>query len=223
MISLILSESSLELIPSELRHHPSVVSHARKLGKSPSEILLDNSWHFAAMKGIDNEMKRGRPDLVHFSILEATTIPLYLKNKMKLYVHTVDGRVISFGKNVHIPKSYHRFEGVIEKLYQEEKVTTKDNDVLLEIKDKTFQELIEEINPSKVIGFSTNGTLSTYEKIAKEIDDDTCIVVGGFQKGHFSDSIENKITDLYSVGNESFEGHVVVARMLYEYEKTIFM
>jgi rRNA small subunit pseudouridine methyltransferase Nep1 len=48
-------------------------------------------------------------------------------------------------------------------------------------------------------------------------------VLGGFQKGHFSDSVQNKITDLYSVGDESFEGHVVVARMLYEYEKTIFM
>ena len=85
MISLILSESALELVPSELQHHPSVISHAQKLGKHTSEILLDNSWHFAAMKGIKNEMKRGRPDLVHFSILEATTIPLYLKNKMKLF------------------------------------------------------------------------------------------------------------------------------------------
>ena len=222
MISLILSESSLELVPSELEHHPSVISHARKLGKHPSEILLDNSWHFAAMKGIENEMKRGRPDLVHFSILEATTIPLYLQNKMKLYVHTLDDKVISFGKNVHIPKSYHRFEGVIEKLYQEKEITTND-DVLLEIEEKTFSELLDEINPSKVFGFSTKGTKSTYEKIAKEITDDTCIVVGGFQKGHFSDSVETKITDLYSVGDESFEGHVVVARMLYEYEKTIFM
>ena len=222
MISLILSESSLELIPSELEHHPSVISHARKLGKYPSEILLDNSWHFAAMKGIENEMKRGRPDLVHFSILEATTIPLYLQNKMKLYVHTLDDKVISFGKNVHIPKSYHRFEGVIEKLYQEKEITTND-DVLLEIEEKTFSELLDEINPSKVFGFSTKGTKSTYEKIAKEIDDDACIVVGGFQKGHFSDSVQSKITDLYSVGDESFEGHVVVARMLYEYEKTIFM
>jgi len=85
MISLILAESSLELVPPELKHHPSVISHARKLDKHSSEILLDNSWHFAAMKGIENEMKRGRPDLVHFSILEATTIPLYLQNKMKLY------------------------------------------------------------------------------------------------------------------------------------------
>jgi rRNA small subunit pseudouridine methyltransferase Nep1 len=223
MISLILAESSLELIPSELKHHPSVVSHARKLGKRPSEILLDNSWHFAAMKGIENELKRGRPDLVHFSMLEATTIPLYLQNEMKLFVHTVDDKVIYFGQNVHIPKSYHRFEGVIEKLYQEKKITTKDDDLLLEIKEKTFSELLDEINPNKVIGFSTNGTKSTYEKIAKEIEDNACIVLGGFQKGHFSDSVENKFTELYSVGDESFEGHVVAARMLYEYEKTIFM
>jgi len=223
MISLIISESSLELVPAELKHHPAVISHARKLGKRPTEILLDNSWHFAAMKGIENEMKRGRPDLVHFSILEATTIPLYLQNKIKLYVHTLDDKVISFGENVHIPKSYHRFEGVIEKLYQDRKITTKDDNLLLEIEQKTFSELIDEINPSKVIGFSTNGTSSTYEKIAKEITDNTCIVFGGFQKGHFSDSIENKITDIFSVGDESFEGHVVVARMLYEYEKTIFM
>ncbi|MGV7226538.1 MAG: ribosome biogenesis protein [Nitrosopumilus sp.] len=223
MISLILAESSLELIPSELKHHPSVVSHAQKLGKRPSEILLDNSWHFAAMKGIENELKRGRPDLVHFSILEATTIPLYLQNKMKFFIHTLDDKVISFSQNVHIPKSYHRFEGVMEKLYQEKKIITKDNDILLEIEEKTFSELLDEINPSKVIGFSTKGTKNNYEKIAKEINDHTCIVLGGFQKGHFSDSIANKFTEIYSVGDESFEGHVVAARMLYEYEKTIFM
>ncbi len=222
MISLILSESALEFVPSELKHHPSVVIHAKKLGKHSSEILLDNSWHFAAMKGIKNEMKRGRPDLVHFSILEATTIPLYLKNKIKLYVHTIDDKVISFGKNVHLPKSYHRFAGVIEKLYQEKQIVTN-NDVLLEIKDQSFSELIDEINPTKVIGFSTNGISSSYEKIAAEISDNSCLVLGGFQKGHFSDSIEDKITNLYSVGDESFEGHVVVSRILYEYEKTIFM
>lgn len=222
MISLIISESALELIPFELQDHPSVISHARKLGKHSSEILLDNSWHFAAMKGIKNEIKRGRPDLVHFSILEATTIPLYLQNKLNLFVHTIDDKVIHFGKNVHLPKSYHRFEGVIEKLYQEKKIISN-NKLLLELKDQTFLELISEINPSKIIGFSTEGQLSSYEKIAAQISDNSCIVLGGFQKGHFSDSIQNKITDLYSVGDESFEGHVVASRILYEYEKTIFM
>jgi len=222
MISLIISESALELVPFELEDHPSVVSHARKLGKYPSDILLDNSWHFAAMKGIKNEIKRGRPDLVHFSILEATTIPLYLQNKLNLFVHTVDDKVIHFGKNVHLPKSYHRFEGVIEKLYQEKKIMAK-NELLLEIKDQTFSELIDEINPSKIFGFSTEGQLSSYEKIALQISNNSCIIIGGFQKGHFSGSVQNKITDLYSIGNESFESHVITSRILYEYEKTIFM
>ena len=222
MISLILSESSLELVPYELEEHPSVVSHAKKLGKYPSDILLDNSWHFAAMKGIKNEIKRGRPDLVHFSILEATTIPLYYQNKLNLFVHTIDNKVIRFGKNVHIPKSYHRFQGVIEKLFQEKKIISK-NELLLDMKEQTFSELIKEINPSNVIGFSTEGELSSYQKIASEIPDNSCIVLGGFQKGHFSDSVQNKITNLYSVGNESFECHVVTSRILYEYEKTIFM
>ena len=222
MISLIISESALELVPYELEDHPSVISHARKLGKHSSEILLDNSWHFAAMKGIKNEIKRGRPDIVHFSILEATTIPLYLENKLNLFVHTIDDKVIRFGKNVHLPKSYHRFQGVMEKLYQEKKIIAN-NELLLEIKEQTFSELLGEIKPSKIVGFSTEGKLSSYEKIAAQISDNSCIVLGGFQKGHFSDSVQNKITDLYSVGNESFEGHVVTSRILYEYEKTIFM
>jgi len=222
MISLVLAESALELVPFELQDHPSVLSHARKLGKDSSEILLDNSWHFAAMKGIDNEIKRGRPDLVHFSILEATTIPLYLQNKIKVYVHTIDDKVIYIGENTHIPKSYHRFEGLIEKLFLD-KIIQSGSDVLLELKEKSFSELIDEINPSKVIGFSTKGELKSFEKISTEISDNTCIVIGGFQKGHFSESTKNKMTHLFSVENLSYEAHVVIARILYEYEKTVFM
>ncbi|CAD6368499.1 Ribosomal RNA small subunit methyltransferase Nep1 [metagenome] len=222
MISLVLAESSLELVPEKLQDHPSVLSHARKLGKNPSEILLDNSWHFAAMKGIDDEIKRGRPDLVHFSILEATTIPLYHHNKIKIYVHTIDDKVIYIGENVHIPKSYHRFAGLIEKLFLE-KVIQSNTTTLMEVKKKSFSELINEIKPSGIIGFSTKGVPKSFEKISSEISDNTCIVIGGFQKGHFSESINSKINHLFSVGNLSYEAHVVIARMLYEYEKTVFM
>ena len=222
MIYLVLAESALELVPLELQDHSSVLSHAQKLGKNPSEILLDNSWHFAAMKGINNEIKRGRPDLVHFSILEATTIPLYLQNKIKIYIHTIDDKVIYIGENVHIPKSYHRFEGLIEKLFLE-KTIRFDTSILLEIKEKSFSELINEIKPSKIIGFSTKGELSSFEKISSEISDNTCLIIGGFQKGHFSESTKNKINHLFSVDNLSYEAHVVIARILYEYEKTVFM
>ncbi len=50
-----------------------------------------------------------------------------------------------------------------------------------------------------------------------------CLVIGGFQKGHFSDAVHSRIDQLISIEDSSFEAHVIVARMLYEYEKTIFM
>ncbi len=221
MLSVILAESSLELIPKSLQNHPSVVSHAKKLGKKPSEILLDNSWHFAAMKGIDNEHKRGRPDLVHLCLLEACTIPLYLENKIMMYLHTIDDKVIFVGKGVRIPKSYHRFEGLIEKLYKE-KTIESDGKILLELKELNFAKLLDHIKPKKVIGLSIEGISNSYQNIASIFDDNYSVVIGGFQKGHFSELVKNRIDELYCIDKKSLEAHVVVGRILYEYEKTIF-
>ncbi len=222
MISLVLAESSLELVPAEIWSHPSVVRHAKRLGRMPSEILLDNSWHFAAMREIDCQIKRGRPDLVHFSILEAVTTPLYLRDHLRLYVHTINDKVIRFGSGVRVPKSYHRFEGIMERLYRDGQIAA-DGRMLLELADVTLPALLEQINPATTIGLSTKGIPSTYEGIAAGIPDDACIVIGGFQKGHFSDSVRSLLDAVYSVGDMPLEGHVVTARMLYEYEKTIFI
>ncbi len=222
MLSLIIAEASLELIPKELQHHNSVTSHSKKLGKSPSEILLDNSWHYGAMKGIKNEIKRGRPDLVHISLLEACSIPLYFQKKISVFVHTIENKVIFIGEDVHLPKSYHRFAGLIEKLYSE-KIIEAEGKKLLEIKDKSFTELLGIINPKRIIGLSSQGVLSSSEDVAKKLTDDTCLVVGGFPKGHFSDEIKKRFEYTVSIDNIPLESHIVISRVLYEYEKTIFM
>jgi rRNA small subunit pseudouridine methyltransferase Nep1 len=222
MLSLVLAESSLELVPKELQQHNSVISQSRKLGKNPSEILLDNSWHFGAMKGIKDEIKRGRPDLVHISLLEACTIPLYYEKKITIYVHTIEDKVIFIGKDVRLPKSYHRFAGLIEKLFLEKVIQANGNN-LLEIKDMTFDQLLEEISPKRIIGLSTQGIKSSCENVAKKLTGDSCLVIGGFPKGNFSDKIKKRFEYLVSVNNAPLESHVVISRVLYEYEKTIFM
>ena len=220
-ISLILAESSLELIPKEIQNHPSVISHSKKLGKPASTILLDNSWHYAAMKGIQNENKRGRPDIVHFSLLEACSIPLYFEKKLSVYVHTLNDKVIRVGEGIHLPKSFHRFTGLIEKLFYEKRIESEGKK-LLEMNDMSFSKLIEEINPKNVIGLSSIGMSSSFCDAAKSLTDNSCIVIGGFQKCHFSDSTVSKIDQLVSIDSVSLESHVVTARILYEYEKTIF-
>ncbi len=221
MLSLVLAESALELVPKELQRHNAVLAYSKTIHKKPSEVLLDVSWHYAAMKGIKNEIKRGRPDLVHLCLLECC-IPLYFEKKLRLYVHTIHDKLIFVGENVRLPKSYHRFVGLIEKLYADKKIE-ESGKKLLEIRDMTFSELIDRINPSEVIGLSTKGVISSYERLAQNIDKDSCIIVGGFAKGHFSDNILKKIDRLACVDKNPLEAHVVISRMLYECEKRIIM
>jgi len=222
LLSFVLAESALELVPKELQKHSSVVAYSKKMGKRPSHVLLDVSWHFAAMKGIKDEIKRGRPDLIHLCLLEACTIPLYFEKKLCVYVHTTDDKVIFVGENVRLPKSYHRFVGLIEKLYSVGKIE-EGGKKLLEIKDMTFSDLIDKIDAKNVIGLSTKGRTSSYEKLAQNINEDSCIVIGGFSKGHFSAKILKRVDSLISVDKKSLEAHVVISRLLYECEKRIIM
>ena len=222
MLTLILAESSLEIIPSELQNHPSVISYCKRNRKKFSEVLLDNSWHFGAMKGIENEIKRGRPDIIHLAFLAICSSPLYQEKRIRVFIHTINNQVITLGDQIRLPKSYHRFQGVIEKLFKEKKIVLSDSQ-LMELEDMTFEELLNKINPEKIIGFSTEGDDSTFEKSAKTITDNSCIVIGGFQKGHFSDRIKNKFDQIEKLSPNSLETHVVLSRLIYEYEKTIFM
>ncbi len=222
MLSLVIAESALELVSVELQRHNSVIASARRFNKKPSEILLDISWHFAAMKGIKNEIKRGRPDLVHFSLLEACSIPLYFENKLNVFVHTIDDKVISLGQNVRLPKSYHRFIGLVEKLYATGRIE-ENNNTLLEIKEMNFGDLIKKINPKQTIALSSKGIKSSYQKVAEEMDDDTCLVVGGFSKGQFSDKNKDYFNKIVLVDKNPLEAHIIISRVLYEYEKRIIM
>ena len=217
-----MAESALETVPDDLQGHSSVRASAKRLNKKPSEILLDISWHFAAMKGIKNEMKRGRPDLIQFCLLEACSIPLFFANELEVFVHTIDDKVIFLDHSVRLPKSYHRFAGLIEKLYSEGRIEQGGKD-LLQIKEMSFADLIKKIRPEKVLGLSSKGIPSSYEKIAVEADRNTCIVVGGFARGQFSENVRKHFDKMISVDKNPLEAHIIISRILYEFEKRIII
>ena len=220
LLSLIIAEAALETVPKQIAKNPSVVKHAARKDKPVEEILLDRSYHHNAMLKLENAERRGRPDLVHFALLEATSTPLYRKNLLNVYVHTVANKVIFLGENVRLPKSYFRFEGLMEDLFKNRKVST-DSNVLIELEDMKFHDLVDKLKPGKVIGLSRMGAGSNAEKIAEMIDNDTAIVVGGFPRGHFSNMVSGKINYTYSISELALEAHLVIARILYECEKIL--
>jgi rRNA small subunit pseudouridine methyltransferase Nep1 len=232
-VALVIAEASLETVPKQLVRHMSVIRHAEKLGKKPTEILLDRSYHHSAMVAgkLESMWKRGRPDIVHFALQEALSTPLYLENKLSVYVYTITNKVILIGSNLRMPKSYFRFEGLMMKLFKDKIIKSQqDNGTLLELLDDVkFEHLIKNMaRCSKSIGLSSGGLASTAEEVVSKYIDgtDPCqctIVIGGFPKGHFSDYISNYLDNSYSIGKTKLEAHVVIARVLYECEKKMSM
>lgn len=126
MVVLLLAESALETVPMEIVNHPAVVKHARRKGKKATEILLDRSFHHSAMKGLELEYKRGRPDIVYHVLLDVTNSPLYREGKLIFLIHTIGDWVIRVRSGVRPPRAYFRFEGLMEKLFKERSIRSRD-------------------------------------------------------------------------------------------------
>ncbi|MEM3826014.1 MAG: ribosome biogenesis protein [Nitrososphaeria archaeon] len=218
----ILAETALETIPLEISGDKIIVNYCKKRKKKPSEVLLDQSYHHKAILQLKDHEKRGRPDIAHFSLLEATSIPLYFENKITVYVHTLDDRIIEVGTNVRLPRVYERFIGLIEKLYSENIIKGGEK-VLLKLYKGTLKELLSKIKPSIVIGLSRLGEKSNFRKVALFglKFERPVFVVGGFAKGTFKDEHRLLMNHIFSISNYSLDAHVVTARLLYEVEKNL--
>jgi rRNA small subunit pseudouridine methyltransferase Nep1 len=239
MISLVIAEAAIETVPTQIIDHPSVKNYAQRTGRASSQILLDRSYHHSAMvrAKLNSGWKRGRPDIVHFALMEALSTPLFFSGRLNVYLHTINDKLIFIGENLRIPKSYFRFEGLMIDLFEKKVIKShkaacnddddNNNNILLRLHDDmTFEEVIKKVvKPAKLIGLSKVGIQSTAQAIvAKNISEentDCAFIVGGFAKGHFSNNTTASLNRLYSISHYSLEAHVVIARLLYECENSL--
>ena len=145
MLTLILAESALETVPERLWTYRSVQRYAKLRRKPPQFILLDRSYHHAAMRRLEQSEKRGRPDIVHFALLEALGSPLNKEGLLQVYVHTIGDHVIKVEPTTRLPRNYNRFVSLIEQLFEYEKIPPKSTEkALLIIRRQTLSQLIRE-------------------------------------------------------------------------------
>jgi len=222
LLTLILAESALEVVPKELRSHPSVLSHSRRAGKAPSRLILDRSYHHAAMKRLDRSWKRGRPDIVHISLLEALGSPLNREGLLRVFVHTFDDHVISVAPETRLPRNYMRFLGLMEQLFELGRVPPSGKP-LLKIERKTLERLLEDIRPSYVLALSRTGRPTTVPEAVLRLTETErpTVMIGGFPAGHFEETTLNLADDIVSIDPETLEAWTVTSRVIYEYERAI--
>lgn len=212
---LLIVEAAVELAPKETWSHPAVKSYAAKRGKKPGEVLLDKSYHYAAMKGLPKAHKRGRPDIAHFTLLEALGSPLNRQGLLQVYLHTQDGHIIYINPQTRLPRVYERFKGLMEKLYKEP-IVEAEGKTLLKLEPKTLRQLVEELKPDVRILLSEKGERLSLKAFAEALKTHRrpMVMIGGFPHGDFEEETR-KLADLeVSLYPEPLEAWTIVSRTL---------
>ncbi len=217
-----LAESALETVPEVLWKHPDVRRDARKRNLSPGELLLDRSYHHRAMRHLKDAHKRGRPDIVHFSLLNALESPLSEKGFLRVYVHTVQDLILEFDPEIRLPRNYMRFKSLIEQLFKIGRVPPR-NKALITLRKGSLADLKSELKPDIVIGFSSGGSLKPLHSIVADLTDVETVmaVVGCFPHGEFKEETLKLFDSCYAIYPKSLNAWIVVARLVYEVEKSI--
>jgi rRNA small subunit pseudouridine methyltransferase Nep1 len=221
-LSLVLVESSIELVPNELVHHPAILKWAQRKRRDPHNLVLDQTYHHSAILRLASHGGgRGRPDIPHFSLLLALGSPLNLTGGLRCYVHTRDNNIIKVDWKTRLPRNTDRFTSLLEQLYQE-KVVPPHGRPLLSIKPGHIGDLLDEIS-GRVIALTTRGHPERMDEVASRLAeyDNPVLLVGGFPMGHFSKETLSKAKESYQIYSQGLEAWTVVARAIYDYERAI--
>ncbi len=224
MLTLIIAESALETIPESLWNHPAVKKLTKIRQRPPNQILLDRSYHHTAMKTLENNEKRGRPDIVHFALLEALGSPLNKEKLLATYVHTLNDITIQINNETRLPRNYSRFVNLIEQLFETGHVPPNEKvKPLLLLKQQTLTQLVKEVKPSRLLALTRAGRPQTLEDTISDLakTDKACVLIGGFPKGHFTKTITELANETVCIDSEMLETWTIVSRTVYEFERAL--
>ena len=174
------------------------------------------------MKRLEQNAKRGRPDIVHFALLEALGSPLNKEGLLQVFVHTLDDHVITVNPSARLPRNYNRFVGLLEQLFEFGRVPPKGT-ALLSLKRQTLTQLLQEVKPPYTVAFSRMGKAQTLEETTSKLSErkKSAVLVGGFPQGHFSKATIKLADEVVCLDHDMLETWTVTSRVIYEYERAL--
>jgi len=179
-IDILFLESSLEIAPKEISK-----KFYKKIKRD--DIILDISLHYKSMVKLKDFLKRGRPDIIHHSLLNILEKPFVLNGYVDVYMHVYDNRVFKFNNKIRIPKNYDRFKGLMAQLLKHNSVPPDSEDPLIFLESKSLEEFIKN---RKILLLSEDGEdFSINELINFALKEGLTIGIGAFAHGDFRENI----------------------------------
>jgi rRNA small subunit pseudouridine methyltransferase Nep1 len=212
-----LVECGLELIPKQLENHPAIRKNLDE--KNYASLLLDNAIHHSAMVKLENREKRGRPDIIHNCLLHALGSPCNKNGLLLFYVHTIHDRIFHFDPELRISRNYNRFKGIMAKLLMEGNISSTKTNLISEIREP-IDVILKNIKKRDIKLLSSHAKLIRHHLtiFPKDISKNEVVIIGGFQKGYFSEKILELGKELISISKYSLDASIVVNKIINFYE-----
>ncbi len=212
MLTLILAEAELELVPAALAVHPAVRTSAKRRGRSPGSILLDSSLHHPALRNFPEGERRGRPDIAHLFVLLCLDSRMNLAGELQTIVHTRNDDVLRFSQETRIPKNYPRFVGLMEDLFAKGRVP-EDRPLITLERAVPLPQLLERL-PGETWAFTEDGeTIDLFDEIS-QVKGDVVALVGGFPHGKFHADLGAICDRVVSIHPEPLRAWTVTSEVL---------
>lgn len=218
MLTLVLADAELELVPTQIQRHPAIRSYAGKRGKSPAKVLLDSSYHHAAMNRLEQAERRGRPDIVHLFLLLCLDSILNSEGKLRTTVHTRNNEMITIAPETRIPKNYTRFVGLMEELFVAGRVPTEGSPLLRLEGGKDLKAVLEEVG-GKTVTMDPAGKKVDLQDFLGRKKGDLTIIIGGFPHGEFNSPVKDLCEEMISIHESPLKVWTVAAEVLVSYRQ----
>lgn len=188
MLTVILADAELELVPEEIAGHPSVRSHARAQDRKPGEMLLDQNIHASAAKQLGEGERRGRPDILHYTLLTLLESPLAKSGNLQVAIHTRHAELIRVRSDTRLPRGEGRFQGLLGKVLREGASNQPDPLVWSE-GTVPARNVLDRLAKGPVVRLDEGGSPASPDDVAMTAKaGDLTVILGAFPSGAFSEA-----------------------------------
>ena len=216
-LTILLASASIEPFPEELLKDIEVRNYFSKKKKSPSDVMLDVNYHNQLVKDLKDIEKRGRPDIVHFTLLSCFGSILARENRLNVIIHTYNDQVIYLNPEIRLPKNIDRFNGLFLQLFKDKKVPP-DNETLMTLTESSLSSLMEDLRQKHdlVLEFSVQGEQLNPTEYSRLIFDakNPLLIFGAFPHGEISNLPSEFVDKTLGIYEEGLDLFAVISQIL---------
>jgi rRNA small subunit pseudouridine methyltransferase Nep1 len=213
VLRVILAGAELELVPPEIAGHPAVRMNL-PAGRKPSEVLLDQNLHATASRPLPDGERRGRPDIVHYTLLALLESPLCKAGGLEVAVHTSANELIRVRPDTRLPRGEARMHGLLAKVLRDGRSQDKDPLVWVEGVGKP-DKVLASFAKGPVVRLDEGGPPMAPADLARKAKGgDLTVVLGAFPSGDFHADWKAAVPDAASLWREPLNAWAVAAEVV---------